>query len=85
MKISDYVKHLRKQTGLSQARFAEEIDSNRSAVANYENDRTIPPGDILLRIQAFELSLNSPQKLKTHNTFVHRLKTLFSWGKPPRT
>ena len=74
MKISDYVKNLRKQTGLSQARFAREVDSNRSAIANYENDRAIPPGDVLLRIQAFESSLMSPQKLKSHNTLIQKIK-----------
>ena len=78
MKISEYVKSFRKQTGLTQNEFAEAIRTNRSAIANYENGRVIPPGNVLLRIQAFELSLDSPPKSKLHITFLHKLKNLFS-------
>lgn len=75
VKISDYVKTLRSHLKLTQKDFGKKIGKTRCSIANYETDRAIPPGDILLKIQ--ELDLNSTSKLKIHNTFFHKIKRLF--------
>lgn len=58
MKITDYIKSIRKKLGLTQEGLAAKIESNRFNVANYETGRAIPPGDVLLKIQELD-SLHS--------------------------
>jgi len=62
MKISEYIKRLRKELNLTQDEFAQKIGLSRSAVAKYESEQiwgTIPPGDVLIKIQNLELSQKS--------------------------
>lgn len=54
MNISDYVKSIRSQLKLTQKHFGDKIGKTRCSVANYETDRAIPPGDVLLKIQELE-------------------------------
>ena len=42
--------------GLTQKKFAKLLGISRENIANYET-RTIPPGDILLKIQALEKNI----------------------------
>lgn len=53
-KISDLVRNKRKELGVTQEKLAELIGKKRWDIANYENEKAIPPGDVLLRIQALE-------------------------------
>jgi len=46
-----YIKDSRKELGLTQKQLAEIIDSKRSNIAKYETGRSMPPGDLVLRIQ----------------------------------
>ena len=75
MQIYKYVKAVRDKTGLSQQRFAPLVGCNRAAIANYENNRAIPPGDVLLRIQKFETTL-SKDKSEKSSIFKKVLKAL---------
>ena len=54
MDIAKYIKDLRKKLGMTQLELGEEINSNRDNIANYEVGRAIPPGDVLLKIQALD-------------------------------
>ena len=54
MKIPDYIKGVRKKLGLTQEQFSKLLSSNRFNITNYETGRAIPPGDILLKIQALD-------------------------------
>lgn len=62
MKISDYVKIIRSHLKLTQKQFGDKIGKTRCSVANYETDRAIPPGDVLLKIQELELLYPSIEK-----------------------
>lgn len=57
MKTAILIKNIRTNIGLTQKEFAKLLGISRESIANYET-RTIPPGDILLKIQ--ELEINSP-------------------------
>lgn len=57
MKISNYIKVIRSKLGLTQRELANRIGKDRSSIANYETGRAIPPGDVLLKIQALEAQL----------------------------
>jgi len=92
--LSSYVKSVRAMAGLSQDKFAQAIQSNRAAIANYENNRAIPPGDVLLRIQNFATTLNLDKnraaqeecpptkgavgKMSDHK--IHRLRLLYLYS-----
>ena len=53
-RIPFYVKRVRKSLKLTQEAFAKKIGKTRGDIAKYENGFAIPPGDVLLRIQAAE-------------------------------
>jgi len=50
--IGKHIKKIRKSLGLTQEQFAIKISKTRGAVAKYETNKAVPPGDVLLRIQA---------------------------------
>lgn len=78
MNIAAYIRSVRIRAGLSQTAFGKELKISRSRIANYETGRSRPSADFFLTVQAFEQSLNSTQKTKTHSTFLYKLKNLFS-------
>ena len=45
------VRKKRENLGLTQKEFAKRIGKTTSDIKNYENDRAIPPGDVMLKIQ----------------------------------
>jgi len=49
--IAIYIRRVRLELGLTQAQFAEKIGSNRNNIAKYEGRFTVPPGNVLLKIQ----------------------------------
>lgn len=49
--IPKLIRDKRKKLRLTQREFGEKIGKSRCDIANYENSRAIPPGDVLLRIQ----------------------------------
>ena len=53
MTIAEYIKKVRKDRGLTQLQFCEEIGIKRHNLAKYETGVTTPPGDILIKIQKF--------------------------------
>lgn len=52
--IANYVKKVRKAKGLTQNQLACLLGLKRAAVTQYELGRNIPPGDVLLKIQALD-------------------------------
>ena len=52
--ISQYVKSVREKLGLTQFEFAKLIPKERYVISDYETGRSIPPGDVLLKIQELE-------------------------------
>ena len=54
MDIAKYIRDLRKKLKMTQAELGKAISSNRDNIANYEIGRAIPPGDVLLKIQALD-------------------------------
>ena len=60
MTIGEKIKHIRKQLGLSQAQFAQQIHISRSAIAKWENNNGLPDIDNIKMIaQTFSISLDS--------------------------
>ena len=53
--IAKYIKKLRLRLGLTQEQFGVIIGRKRDVVTKYEGGNAIPPGDILLKIQALEV------------------------------
>ena len=47
-----YIKEARTELGLTQKQLAEKIGSKRYNIAKYERNLTMPPGDVILNIQA---------------------------------
>jgi len=54
MKISIYIKQVRKKLNLTQKEFAEILGKERCSVTNYEIGRAKPRADTLLKIQKLE-------------------------------
>lgn len=54
MEIAEYIKDIRHKLGMTQEQFAQLLSSKRYNIANYETGRTIPPGNVLLKIQALD-------------------------------
>ena len=54
MTLAEYIRKVRFNLHLNQSEFAELIGRDRSIVSRYENAETIPPGNILLKIQELE-------------------------------
>lgn len=55
MDIAEYIKKLRKEKlGLTQDEFAKLINSNKFNISNYETGRAVPPGNVLIKIQALD-------------------------------
>ncbi len=52
-KIATNIKHLRKLKGLTQEQFANELDISKSRVGSYEESRSEPPIDMLIKISNF--------------------------------
>ena len=75
MNVANYVRSVRLRLGLTQQALANKLKKSRWSVTNYELGRALPPGDVLLQIQAFELSLDPPAKSKIHNTFFHPVRS----------
>ena len=59
--LKDYIKNLRKKLNLTQEGFAELIGKDRTTVARYESGDVIPPGNVLLEIQAL-----NPNQAQSH-------------------
>ena len=63
MKICEFIKSIRKETGLTQAEFGmlvwpgDNLIVVRNRIAKYETDKAIPPGNILLKIQELKKSI----------------------------
>lgn len=57
-KPSKLLKKIRKQTGMSQARFASIHNLKQYNLSKYELGLTVPPGDLLLKILDFWGYLN---------------------------
>lgn len=55
--ISKYIKEIRQSLNLTQKIFAEKIGKTRGDIAKYETEKAIPPGDILLKIQALKKTI----------------------------
>lgn len=65
--FSDNIAFLRKQKGLSQEALAEELNSTRSAIGGYEEDRNEPSMDLLIRMSDyFDVSLDNLIRKKLH-------------------
>lgn len=58
--ISEMIREKRKKLKITQRELAEMIGKTRWDIANYENEKAIPPGDVLIKIQELR-----PEKLKT--------------------
>lgn len=58
MDTSFFVKEIRKSLGLTQQKLSELINKDRVNISLYETGRTIPPGDIVLKL----LELKYPEK-----------------------
>ncbi|MCP4131256.1 MAG: helix-turn-helix transcriptional regulator [bacterium] len=57
MSLGSKLKQLRKDNDLSQEKLAEKLDTVKSHVGRYENDKTIPSADMVKRIAlAFSVS-----------------------------
>ena len=54
MTIQDYIRAVRKKLNLTQEQFANLLSTNRFNITNYETGRAIPPGNMLLKIQALD-------------------------------
>jgi len=54
MKTSEFIRKARKRLGITQNEFAKRIGKSRCDIANYETGRTIPPGNVILKIQELE-------------------------------
>ena len=54
MKLNEFIKQLRKQLGLTQTGLGALIGKDRSTVAKYELGLTVPPGNVLLELQALD-------------------------------
>jgi len=54
MKLSEYIKAVRTVRGDTQKDFAKRLGKDRATIANYEAGRSIPPGDVLLKIQKLD-------------------------------
>jgi len=54
MNINTIIKNIRKRRGLTQKELADKVGKKQADIAKYETGRSIPPGDVLLRIQALE-------------------------------
>jgi len=52
METSTLTKETRKKLKLTQEELAKRINKKRSTVANYESGNIVPPGDIVLQLQA---------------------------------
>ncbi len=52
--IPELIKAKRKKMKLTQEKFGKRIGKSRSDIANYENARCVPPGDVLLKIQQLQ-------------------------------
>lgn len=52
--LSEYVKSVRAALGLTQEAFSQLINKRRYVVADYETGRTIPPGNVLVKIQSLD-------------------------------
>lgn len=57
IKLAEYIKQVRLNLKLTQRQFGEKIETKRHNIAKYETGRSVPPGDVLLKIQGLEQSL----------------------------
>lgn len=49
--ISEYIRSCRRDLGYTQKKLAEKTGSNRGKIAKYETDRSMPPGEFILKLQ----------------------------------
>ena len=61
-KISEIVKGIRKETGMTQLEFAILIGATRGSVAKYETGLTTPPGNVMLKILNLKGETNARRK-----------------------
>ncbi|MEY8850017.1 XRE family transcriptional regulator [Psychroserpens sp. XS_ASV72] len=52
-RISNNIKHLRKLKGLSQEVLADELGVPRSRISSYEENRSSPPGEMLIKLSDY--------------------------------
>ena len=52
--IGHYIKNIRANLHLTQAQLAKLIGTKRVNIAKYETGSTMPPGNVLLKIQQIE-------------------------------
>ena len=85
MKLSGQIKKYRDQLGLSQEELAEKIFVTRQSISNWENDKTSPDLQSLLRLsELFGLSLDELIKgdIETMKDEINKLeiKKMNRWG-----
>ena len=85
MKLSGQIKKYRDQLGLSQEELAEKIFVTRQSISNWENDKTYPDLQSLLRLsELFGLSLDELIKgdIETMKDEINKLeiKKMNRWG-----
>lgn len=54
MELNNYIKWVRETLGLTPTEFAKILGRTRPTIVKYEKGKLIPPGNILLKIQALE-------------------------------
>ena len=76
MKISKTLKRLRAEKGITQEQLAEMLFISRQSVSSWENDRTQPDVDMLLKLsEVFSVSIEELIYGKKRNTTVGEEKT----------
>lgn len=59
MYLKNNIKYLRQSKGLSQEQIAERIGKTKSNLSSYENGRSVPPLDVLLKLcDLFQVNLD---------------------------
>ncbi len=61
-KSSTYIKRVRKKLKLTQAELANKLGLNRVQITKYETKRTMPSGDIILKLRLLEKGLDNNAK-----------------------
>ena len=73
--IADVLRNLRKQYNMSQEALAEKLNVSRQAISNWENGKTQPDADMLIKISSiFQVSLDEMISGGSPRDLIHKNK-----------
>jgi len=78
MNIPHYIRTVRQRAGLSQAKFADFLQTTRSKIANYETGRSRAPADLFLAVQEFDFQHNRKDASSNKKSVFNTIKKFLS-------